>query len=133
MKSIVRLVVIMLAMIPAISFAQTAKPASAPWIEMKAFHTLMAATFHPTEDGNFAPLKEKADSLLTAAKAWQASKIPADYKPTETKETLAKLVSQCTMIRDAVAAKAADVKLKVMIADAHETFHKIVGECKKGE
>ena len=131
MKSIVRLVVIMLAMIPAISFAQTAKPA--PWIEMKAFHTLMAATFHPTEDGNFAPLKEKADSLLTAAKAWQASKIPADYKPTETKETLAKLVSQCTMIRDAVAAKAADVKLKVMIADAHETFHKIVGECKKGE
>ena len=131
MKSIVRLVVILLAMIPAISFAQTGKVA--PWPQLTAFHALMSKSFHPTEDGNFAPLKEKADSLLTAAKAWQASKIPADYKPTETKETLAKLVSQCTMIRDAVAAKAADVKLKVMIADAHETFHKIVGECKKGE
>ena len=129
MKSIVRLVVILLAMIPAISFAHTGKVA--PWPQLTAFHALMSKSFHPTEDGNFAPLKEKADSLLTAAKAWQASKIPADYKPEETKATLDKLVQQCTLIRDAVAAKAADVKLKVMISDAHETFHKIAGECKK--
>ena len=129
MKSIVRLVVIMLAMIPAISFAQTGKPA--PWAELKTFHSFMSATFHPTEEGNFAPLKAKADSLLIAAKAWQASKIPADYKPEETKLTLDKLVQQCRMIAGAVAANAADEKLKVMIADAHEIFHKIVGECKK--
>ena len=131
MKSIVRLVVIMLAMIPAISFAQTAKPA--PWAEAKAFHSLMSKTFHPSEEGNFAPLKEKADSLLIAAKAWQASKIPDNYKPEETKLTLDKLVQQCTLISGAVAAKAADEKLKVLIADAHDIFHKIVGECKKAD
>ena len=132
MKSIVRLAVIMLAMIPALSFAQTGKT-KAQWAEMTAFHSLMAKTYHPTEDGNYAPLKEKADSLLMAAKAWQASVIPVDYKPVETKETLDKLVQQCTVLAGAVKAKAADEKLKVLIADAHELFHKIVGECKKTE
>jgi len=133
MKSIVRLAVVMLAMIPAMSFAQTGKATTAPWAELKAFHALMSKTFHPSEEGNFAPLKAKADSLLIAAKAWQASKIPADYKPEETQETLAKLVKQCNLIAGAVAAKADDVKLKVLIADAHDIFHKIVGECKKGD
>ena len=33
----------------------------------------------------------------------------------------------------AVKANAADEKLKVLISDAHEIFHKIVGECKKAE
>ena len=133
MKSIVRLAVVMLAMILAMSFAQTGKTTTAPWAELKAFHALMSKTFHPSEEGNFAPLKAKADSLLIAAKAWQASKIPADYKPEETQETLAKLVKQCNLIAGAVAAKADDIKLKVLIADAHDIFHKIVGECKKGD
>ena len=131
MKSFVRLVVIMLAMLPAAGFAQKAKAST--WPEMKAFHTLIAATFHPSEEGNFAPTREKADSLLMAAKAWQASTIPADYKPEETKATLEKLVQQCTLLSGAVKAKAADEKLKVIIADTHEIFHKIVGECKKAE
>ena len=64
MKSILRIVVMLLVMIPATSFSQTAKPA---WKEMKAFHALMSKTFHPTEENNFAPLKEKADSLVIAA------------------------------------------------------------------
>jgi hypothetical protein len=130
MKSIVRLVVIMLAMLPAISFAQDNK---AGWPEMKAFHALMSATFHPTEEGNFAPLKEKTDSLLMAVKAWQASVIPADYKPEETKATLEKLVMKLNLLSGAVKANADNSKLKVIITDAHEIFHKIVGECKKTE
>jgi hypothetical protein len=120
----------MLVMIPATSFSQSSK---AQWKEMKSFHSLMSKSFHPTEENNYAPLKEKADSLLMAAKAWQASKIPADYKPEETRETLDKLVNQCTVLAGAVKANAADEKLKVLISDAHEIFHKIMGECKKGD
>jgi len=131
MKSMVRLVVIMLAMLPAISFAQTTKAKAAPWPEMKAFHTLMSGTFHPAEEGNLAPLKEKADSLYMAAKTWQASTIPDNYKPEETKETLAKLVKNLKVLAGAVEAKADDAKLKVLITDAHDIFHKIVGECRK--
>lgn len=102
------------------------------WAEMKSFHTLMAATFHPSEEGDLKPLKEKSADLLNAAKAWQASEIPADYKPEETKATLKKLAAQCADINKGVIAGYADEKLKTMIAEAHDTFHKIVGECKKG-
>ena len=118
-------------MIPAISFAQTGKVA--PWPELTAFHSLMAATFHPTEDGNFAPLKEKADSLMNAALAWYASPVPDSYKLNETKAEIKKLVAQCINISSAVKAKADDGKLKTLITGAHEIFHKIVGECKKPE
>ena len=128
MKSIVRLVVIMLAMLPAVSFAQSSKTS---WPEMKKFHSYMSSTFHPVEEGNFTPLKEKADSMLVAAKAWKASDIPATFKLEETKATLDKLVNQCENIVGAVKAKAADEKLIVLITDAHDIFHKITGECRK--
>lgn len=131
MKSIVRSLVVALMLIPVISFGQAGK--TAPWPEMKAFHALMSSTFHPSEEGNFAPLKQKADSLLNAAKLWQASAIPATYKENETKAELKKLVVQCMNISEAIQANAADEKLKVLISDAHDIFHKIVGECRKEE
>lgn len=128
MKSIIRLIVIVLAMFPAISFAQTAKKS---WPEMKAFHALMSKTFHPVEEGNYAPLKLKADSLMMAAKAWKESKIPDNYKPEETAKTLTMLLEQCIVLEGAVKAKADDMKLKVLITDAHDIFHKVAGECRK--
>ena len=102
------------------------------WAEQKAFHSYMAATFHPTEDGNFKPLKEKADSLYMSAKAWYEAPIPADYKPEETKAALKLLVRQCGDILKLVkTGTAKDEDLKKMISEAHDTFHKIAGECKK--
>ncbi len=129
MKSFVRLAVIILAMLPAVCFAQTTKKAG--WPELKAFHALMSGTFHPAEEGNFKPLIEKADSLYIVAKLWQDSKIPDGFKPEETKATLAKLVNQCLNIQGAVKANAAEEKLNVLITDAHDIFHKIVEECRK--
>jgi len=110
-------------------FAQTEK--KAVWPEMKAFHQLMSGTFHPAEEGNMAPLKEKVADLYRASKVWYASTIPDTFKPEETKATLEKLMIQCHDIWAQVDAKASDEKLKTMITEAHETFHKIVGECKK--
>ncbi len=124
---------IKLAVLALILFAGTSfgQGKSAGWAEQKAFHSFMAATFHPTEDGNFKPLKEKADSLYISAKAWFDAPIPSDYKPEETKAALKKLVMQCGDIAKAVKTGATDEKLKTMITEAHETFHKIAGECKK--
>ncbi len=112
-----------------ISFAQSAK--TAEWPEMKSFHTLMSSTFHPAEEGNFAPLKEKVAELYRASKVWYASEIPANFKVEETKATLNKLMIQCHDIWAQVDAKASDEKLMQMITEAHDSFHKIVGECKK--
>jgi len=65
-------------------FAQSGKTT---WAEMKNFHHFMSTTFHPSEDGNLTPLKEKADSLLIAAKQWQASSIPVNYKQKKNKKS----------------------------------------------
>ena len=131
MKSLIRIAVIVLAMTPALGFAQTEK--KAVWPEMKTFHSFMSSTFHPAEENNLAPLKAKAADMLQAAKAWQASSIPASFKADETKAQLEKLVKYCTGISESVAANVDDATLKVMITEAHDVFHKIAGECRKAE
>lgn len=129
MKKIKLLVLAIVALVGT-SFAQTK---SAPWAELKAFHQLMSTTFHPSEEGNLKPLREKSEDLVNAAKKWKEAEIPADYKPKETKETLETLYKQTVAINEKVKANATDTELKTMIAEAHDTFHKVVGECKKVE
>lgn len=115
------------------TFSGKAQNNPAPWPELKAFHNYMAATFHPSEEGNFKPLKQHSDSLLITAKLWQASAIPADYKPELTRTTLKQLVKLCSEINEGVKANLADAKLKAMITNAHNTFHTIVEKCRTPE
>ncbi len=114
----------------AFSFAQEK---SASWPEMKAFHTMIAATFHPAEEGDLKPLREKADSLFNAAHAWQNSVVPDNFKKAETDEALRQLVTRCGDIQKLVLISASDDKLKAAITDVHEIFHKIAGECRKAD
>ena len=115
----------------AASYAQTSKKPE--WKELKVFHSFMSSSFHPAEEGNFTPLRQKADSLLIVAKNWQASPIPADFKPVETQEALAKLVTQCERVKKEVDNKASNEVLMKNITAAHDVFHTIVGECRKTE
>lgn len=103
------------------------------WAEMKTFHHFMSTTFHPAENGDFAPLRAKADSLYLSAVSWQLSPIPANFKEKETKDALTKLVGETKAIAAAVKANTADAELLKMITEAHETFHKVMGECRKEE
>jgi hypothetical protein len=128
MKKVIKLVVILIALLPSLSFAQTQ---NAVWAEMKAFHNYMSSSFHPAEEGNFAPLRTNADNMFLAAKAWKESTIPETFKPEETKAALRKLVSKCAEVKKAVEAKLPDAKLLTLISEAHDVFHTIVGECKK--
>ncbi|MBL0356126.1 MAG: hypothetical protein IPP72_04225 [Chitinophagaceae bacterium] len=130
MKRVFQLAVVLLAFLPAISFAQDKKAA---WPEMKEFHAVMSTTFHPAEEGNFAPLKEKAEQLFEAAKKWQKSEIPANFKPTETKEALQNLVIKCGAVKKAVEAKKNDEELRRLITEAHDVFHTIAGECRRAD
>ncbi|MDE3142696.1 MAG: hypothetical protein KGL19_00990 [Bacteroidota bacterium] len=109
------------------SHAQTKAP---EWKEQKQFYGLISSSFHPAEEGKFDPLKSKADSLTMAAKLWHASPIPSNFKPKETKENLEILVKKCVVLQQAVKENKPDAELKKLITDAHDTFHKIVGECK---
>ncbi len=126
----IKLLVFALVAIFSMANAQNAKP---KWAEMKTFHSFMSSTFHPAEDGDLGPLKAKADSLLITAELWKASAIPSDFKPKETKAALDKLVTECRSIKKAVTAGKADADLVKLITQAHDTFHMIVGECRKAE
>lgn len=127
MKKIITLFVIACIVIPSISFAQTAPS----WKQMTDFHNYMAATFHPAEEGNFQPLRTKADSMYRAAKVWAASPIPVNFKEKETKEQLVNLQNQIVAIQLAVKNNAPDEELLPLISATHDTYHKITGECRK--
>ena len=124
----IKLVLVAMILMAGTSFAQKK---AAPWAELKAFHGYMASTFHPSEEGNLKPLREKADSLYMAAKTLEVAAIPSDFKPKETKETIELLVKQTANIKEKVKENASDKDLTKLIAEAHDTFHKIVGECRK--
>jgi hypothetical protein len=73
------------------------------WPELKAFHTVMSQTFHPSEEGNLVK-----DAVL---------KIAIDSKK------LHELIQQ----------KASDKMISNALEDLHNTFHLIVEKCSKKE
>ncbi len=128
MKKIFQLALVLLAFLPLAGFAQEEKNV---WPEMKAFHTLIAASFHPAEEGNLAPVKEKAESLYQAARTWRESEVPAGFKKEETQNALKKLEIKCGELHKAVVAQASDDRIKALITEAHDAFHTIVERCRR--
>lgn len=109
--------------------AQTAKKAS--WKEMHDFHEVMSTTFHPAEEGNLAPLREKAGTLVERAEAWKKSAVPTGYNPAKTADTLKRLVKQCKNVRKAVKKGKSDAELTAAITTAHDIFHEIMEKCRE--
>lgn len=121
-RSLIIMITISLASLSA--YSQEAK-----WQEMEDFHAVMSVTFHPAEDGNLKPLKEKSGNLAANAKTWQKGAVPEGFNAGVTKPILKRLVKQCNAINRAVAAGKPDAELKKMIIEAHEIFHEIKEKC----
>ena len=97
---------------------------------MEDFHGIISKTYHPAEEGNLQPVKDKADSLVLRAIAWQASGVPAGYNGKTVKPKLDKLVIECKAVKTAITQKKNDETLKKLITAVHTTFHGIM---EKGE
>ena len=130
MKKIFQLAVVLMAFVPAICFGQSDKKV---WAELKTFHLLMSASYHPVEESNYAPLRTNAEQLYRAAKRWQQSEIPSNYRTAETKAALKNLHIKCAALYKAVAANKTDAELKMLITEAHDIFHNIEGECRRAD
>ncbi len=130
MKRIFQVAVFLLAFVPAVCFAQESAKS---WPELKAFHAVMSATFHPAEEGNLQPIKERVGELFAAVRKWREAEIPADFKKKETTEALIELEIKCGTLQKAVEAKHPDTEIKNLLSEAHDIFHKIVGECRNVE
>lgn len=103
----------------------------AKWKEMEDFHTVMAATFHPSEEGKLDPIKKKSQEMVDKAVAWQQSTPPAGYDKNAVKSSLKKLVTGAKEINKLVKNKAADNVLKEKLSSLHNVFHEIMEKCEK--
>lgn len=103
------------------------------WKQLDNFHSVLSATFHPAEQNNLKPVKDSATVLLAKAKDWQIAAVPTGFNAVVTKPILKKLVAQCTAIKKAVQLNKTDHELKILITNAHETFHEIMEQCRKEE
>lgn len=108
------------------SFAQ----APVEWKEKDDFHKVMSTTFHPMEDGNFNPIKEKSQEMYEKAVAWQKSAIPAGVDKKKAKKVLKKLVKETKALNDKIKAGATDEVIKTDLTKLHDIFHELVGLCR---
>ena len=130
MKNLLLLAVLsLIAFSPSSAFAQTQQKAS--WKEMHDFHDVISTTFHPAEEGNLKPLREKAGLLVERAEAWKKSAVPAGYNPAKTTDTLKRLVKQCKTVRKAVKKGKSDAELTAAITKTHDIFHEIMEKCRE--
>lgn len=110
-----------------------AKPSAKDWAELKAFHSVMAATFHPSEEGDLKPIKERSGEMAEKAKLLSASKVPADFNKPEMKKAIQELVEGTAKLDGMIKNKATDKEITEFLSGLHDTFHKIVGLCKPGD
>jgi hypothetical protein len=102
------------------------------WAELKDFHAIMSQTFHPSEDGNLQPIKQRADELLQKAMALYDSKRPAEFDTPKMKDATFRLATECKLIVGMIADKKSDEEITKKLAAAHDVFHEIVGLCNDG-
>jgi hypothetical protein len=89
---------LVLFLLPILAIGTASGQGRPEWKELSAFHTVMSQTFHPAEEGDFKPIRERSGEMGEKAKAWKASAIPAEYKDVKGIETsLAALVDGSTV------------------------------------
>jgi hypothetical protein len=109
--------------------AQENKKKFAEWPELKSFHMVMAQTFHPSEEGNLKPVRERAGELHEKALALNDSKIPAEMDKPEIKSAMLNLAQNTRQLDFLVKKNASDEEVTKQLTTTHDAFHKIVGLC----
>ncbi len=99
------------------------------WPAIKEFHEIMSQTFHPAEEGNFAPIKARSEEMMTKAANLQKSDIPAAFKTEAILASAGKLETQSAALHKLVTSGATDDAIFKLITALHDTFHEIVGLC----
>jgi hypothetical protein len=99
------------------------------WPELTAFHKVMAQTFHPSEEGNLAPIKERSGEMLKKAEVLLKSKIPAENNNKKVITALKNLKKGCKKVDKLVKSKASDQDITKSLSELHDLFHTVAGAC----
>jgi len=106
--------------------AQSQQPA---WKELDDYHKVMASTFHPSEEGNLQPIKERSGELAAKAKALKKSSIPAAYRKEGVKKSLNLLAKESKALDKMVRKKKPDADITKSLAALHDRFHEVMEKC----
>ena len=101
----------------------------AKWNEMEAFHDVMGATFHPSEEGKLGPLRSRSQEMADKAMAWKNSAAPSGYDKNAVKKKLKELAKESRELNKMVQKNAADSDLKKELSELHDLFHEIMEKC----
>ncbi len=101
------------------------------WPELKSFHSIMSQTFHPREEGNLQPIKERSKEMMEKATQLADSKIPLEYKTDAIVKAVEQLKSDTKKLHKMIGNKASDKEIIAALSALHDVFHQIVGLCKK--
>ena len=99
------------------------------WTALKDFHLVMAQTFHPAEEGNYKPIRERSAEMLAKATLLKSAAIPASFNNQEVKNAIAQLVSGAADLDKSIRKKGKDAVVMKKLTALHDTFHVIQGLC----
>ncbi len=99
------------------------------WQELKNFHQVISQTFHPSEEGNLKPIKERSGEMATKADLLAKSTIPVSFNSKEMAQATKELAAESKKLDAVIKAKASDAKIKSDLEKLHGIFHKIIGLC----
>lgn len=99
------------------------------WLALKDFHKVMSQTFHPSEEGNLLPIKERSSEMVVKAEALAKSTIPAEFNKKEVVAAVQKLATDSKKLDKLVKAKKSDKEITTALTKLHDVFHEIIGLC----
>jgi hypothetical protein len=117
-----------------LSFHSEAQSIFEKWPALDNYHEVMAATFHPSEQGNLAPLKAQSGELKTLATQLAKSEIPEEFNSPTIMIAVKQLKKDSKAIDKQVKkGTSKDSELTQSMMALHDVFHKIVGLCQDGK
>jgi len=99
------------------------------WETLDEFHNIMAATFHPMEEGDLQPIKSRSRELAAEAKRLAKGRIPARFDETSVQDNLKALRKDSAALHKLVKNGGSDEAITKGLNALHEVFHRIVGAC----
>jgi superoxide dismutase len=103
------------------------------WPEIKNFHQIMSQTFHPSEEGNLNPIKNRIDEMVLKADELAKSTIPSEFNTKEVKKAIQLLVTDSKKLQKLIKNKGSDESIKKLLGKLHDEFHTIIGLCQNEE
>jgi superoxide dismutase len=99
------------------------------WTGLTEFHKVMSQTFHPMEEGNLKPIRERSGEMALKAAIMQSGPIPASFDTPEIRKAIADLIKGAEDLNKTIRKKGKDEVVKAKLTALHDTFHLIQGLC----